>query len=75
LIRHLAGDRPAMPNRATALLAGAQPLLLTDVVFAECVDVLESFHEVPREHVAGLMRSAIALATIRPKHRQRTSRG
>src|SRR3954464_1035337 len=53
-----------MARRATALLASGERLLLADLILAECVYVLESFYEVPRERVAELMRSAIALATI-----------
>jgi predicted nucleic-acid-binding protein len=34
------------------------------LVLAECVYVLESFYEVPRERVAELMRAAIALPSI-----------
>lgn len=64
LIRHLTGDPPAMAKRATAVLAGPGPLLLTDLVLAECVYVLESFYEVPRETVSELMRAAIALPSI-----------
>lgn len=54
-----------MAARATAALAGAGDLLLTDLVVAECVYVLESFYEVERGRVAELMRSAIALSTIK----------
>ena len=39
--------------------------MLTDLVLAECVYVLESFYEVERPRVAELMRSAIALPTIK----------
>jgi predicted nucleic-acid-binding protein len=53
-----------MAERATAALAGEEQLLLTDLVLAECVYVLESFYEVKRARVAALMRSAIALASI-----------
>ena len=52
-----------MAARATAALAGEGDLLLTDLVVAECVYVLESFYEVERSRVAELMRSAIALPT------------
>ena len=38
-----------MAERATAVLAGDEQLLLTDLVLAECVYVLESFYEVARE--------------------------
>jgi predicted nucleic-acid-binding protein len=65
LIRHLTGDPPDMAARATAALASADELLLADLVVAECVYVLESFYEVPRERVAELMRAAIALPSIR----------
>lgn len=64
LIRHLTGDPPEQAQRATDALASDEPLLLTDLVLAECVYVLESFYEVQRERVAELMRAAIALPTI-----------
>lgn len=54
-----------MAARATAALASADELLLTDLVLAECVYVLESFYEVGREQVAELMRAAITLPAIK----------
>jgi predicted nucleic-acid-binding protein len=53
-----------MAARATAALAGVGPFLLTDLVVAECVYVLESFYEVARPRVAELVRAAIALPAI-----------
>lgn len=53
-----------MAKRASAALAGPGPLLLADLVVAECVYVLESFYEVERERVAQLMRAAIALKSV-----------
>jgi predicted nucleic-acid-binding protein len=53
-----------MAGRATAALTGEERLLLSDLVLAECIYVLESFYEVKRGRVATLMRSAIALASI-----------
>jgi predicted nucleic-acid-binding protein len=53
-----------MARRATALLASGERVLLADLILAECVYVLESFYEVPRERVAEMMRAAIALPTI-----------
>jgi predicted nucleic-acid-binding protein len=53
-----------MAARATKVLAGPEPLLLADLVVAECVYVLESFYEVERTRVAALMRAAIALPSI-----------
>lgn len=64
LIRHLTGDPPEMAQRATAALASGERLLLTDLVLAETVYVLESFYEVHRAGVAELMRAAIALPTV-----------
>lgn len=64
LVRHLTGDPADMAARATAALASEEELLLTDLVLAECVYVLESFYEVKPPRVAELMRSAIALKSI-----------
>jgi predicted nucleic acid-binding protein len=64
LVRHLTGDPPAIARRATAALAEAERLLLTDLVLAECVYVLESFYEVERARVAEAMRAAIAMPAI-----------
>jgi predicted nucleic acid-binding protein len=65
LIRHLTGDPPQMAARATKALAGADELLLADLIVAESVYVLESFYEVPRKRVAELLRAAVALPTIK----------
>jgi predicted nucleic-acid-binding protein len=54
-----------MARRATRLLSSARELVLTDLVAAECVYVLESFYEVERSRVALLMRAALALPSIR----------
>ncbi|HEX5711988.1 MAG TPA: PIN domain-containing protein [Solirubrobacterales bacterium] len=64
VIRHLTGDPPAMAKRATRLLASAPELVLADLVVAECVYVLESFYEVPRNRVAELMRAALAMPSV-----------
>ena len=53
-----------MAARASGALTGGERLLLTDLVLAECVYVLESYYEVKRAKVAELMRSAIAFPTI-----------
>ena len=65
LIRHLTGDPPDLAERATAFLAGANELLLPDLIVAEVVYVLESFYEVPTDEVAQLVRSVVAFAPIR----------
>lgn len=64
LVRHLTGDPPAQARRATALLRRADELILTDLIFAELVYVLESYYERPRAEVARLSRSLLALDSI-----------
>lgn len=64
LVRHFTGDPPEAATRATNALASADRLLLTDLVFAECVYVLESFYEVERVRVAELMRAALGFPSI-----------
>ena len=54
-----------MAAAASAALSAADELLLADLVVAECVYVLESYYEVERERVAELMRSALALPSIK----------
>jgi len=46
------------------VLRDAEHLLVTDVVFAECVFVLESFYEAPRAQVATTMRALLAMPTV-----------
>lgn len=65
IIRHLTGDPPDMAARATAFLAGAHELLLSDLIVAETVYVLESFYEVPRAKVAQLIRSVVGFPAMR----------
>lgn len=48
------------------MLAQPGPLLLADMIVAECVYVLESFYDVPRARVAELMRAALASPSIEP---------
>lgn len=64
LIRHFTGDPPALARRSRELLASGEQLILTDLIVAECVYVLESFYEVERGQIVQLMRSAIAFSSI-----------
>ena len=64
LVRHLTGDPPAMAARATAYLAAADELYLPDLIAAETVYVLESYHEIERDQIAEAMRSLIAFDAI-----------
>ena len=64
LVRHLTGDPPKMAANATRYLESAPDLLLTDLVIAETIYVLESFYEAPREQIAVAIRSVIAFDSI-----------
>jgi predicted nucleic acid-binding protein len=64
LVRHLTGDPPAMAARATAYLRAEPELLLTDLVAAETVYVLESFYQASRNQVAEAVRSLVAFDSI-----------
>jgi predicted nucleic acid-binding protein len=64
LVRHLTGDPPEQARRASAFLAEAHELLLTDLVAAEVLYVLESFYEVERVRVAELLRAILAFPSI-----------
>ena len=64
LIRHLTGDPPAQARRASSFLAQADELLLTDVVAAEVVYVLESYYELERARVAELLRAIVGFPAI-----------
>ena len=64
LVRHLTGDPPAMAARATAYLASEPELLLTDLVVAETVYVLESFYKAQRDETADAIRSLVAFRSV-----------
>ena len=64
LVRHLTGDRPEMSRRASAFLAAADGLLLTELDVAETIYVLESFYRASRADIARSIRSLIAFEAI-----------
>ena len=64
LVRHLTGDPPDLAERATAYLGTEPELLLTDLVVAETVYVLESFYAAPRDQVGEAVRSLVAFDSI-----------
>jgi predicted nucleic acid-binding protein len=64
LVRHLTGEPPEMAARATAYLEVESELLLTDLVVAETVYVLESFYEAPRDDIADAVRSLVAFDSV-----------
>ena len=65
LIRHLTGDPPELAARAARYLAGADELLLPDLILAEVGYILESFYEAPRTQVATTLRAVLAYPAIR----------
>ena len=64
LVRHLTGDPADLAARATNYLGSESHLLLTDLIAAETVYVLESFYEAPRGQVAEALRSLLAFESI-----------
>ena len=64
LVRHLTADPPEQAARATAFLAGAEELLLSDIVVAELVYALETVYRVERAQIAELVRAVIAFPAI-----------
>jgi predicted nucleic acid-binding protein len=60
----MTGDPPEMAARATAALRSGPELLLTDLVAAETIYVLESFYEAPRSQVAESLRSLIGFESV-----------
>jgi predicted nucleic acid-binding protein len=64
VVRHLTGDPPEMAARATAYLQSETDLLLSDLVAAATVYVLESFYETPRGQVAQAVRSLVAFESV-----------
>jgi predicted nucleic acid-binding protein len=64
LVRYFTGDPPEQARRAGAFLAGADELLVADLIVAELVYVLESLYEVERARVAELVRAVIAFPAV-----------
>lgn len=64
LVRHLTGDPPEQAVRDTAFLRAEPELLLTDLIAAETVYVLESYYEAPRAQVAEAIRSLLAFNAV-----------
>jgi len=64
LVRHLTGEPADLAARATAYLTVENELLVTDLVIAETVYVLESFYDAPRAQVAAAVRSILAFRSV-----------
>jgi len=64
LVRHLTGDPPEQTERARAYLNREEDLLLTDLVVAELVYVLESNYKLPRSEIGGLVGDMLELPSV-----------
>jgi predicted nucleic-acid-binding protein len=64
LVRHVTGEPADMAASATAYLQTAPQLLVTDLIVAETVYVLQSFYRAPRGQVAEAIRSLLALRSV-----------
>jgi predicted nucleic acid-binding protein len=64
LVRYLTAHPPEQGEKAAAFLAGAEELLLPDLVVAELIYALESVYRLDPSHVAGLVRSVIAFPPV-----------
>jgi predicted nucleic acid-binding protein len=60
LVRHVTGDPPSQARRATGFLRAGHEVLLTDLVLAEMVYVLDSVYGFDRRRVAEAGRSLLA---------------
>ena len=58
------GDPPDQAIRSTEFLRGGETLILTDLVVAEVVYVLESVYEVERVRIAELMRAVVGFPAV-----------
>lgn len=64
LLRMLVDDSPEQAERARRFLDSTGKLVLPDLIFAECVFVLESFYGYSRDHVAGLLERLLGARQI-----------
>jgi predicted nucleic acid-binding protein len=64
LVRHLVGDPPEMAARATQYLRRETALLVTDLIFAETIYVLESFYEISRSEICAAMQALVVLDSV-----------
>lgn len=69
LIRHLTGDPPEMAARASAYLLSGHHLVLSDLVVAEVVYVLESFYEQTRQQVTSLVAALVSSSRFQVQDR------
>ena len=64
LIRHLIGEPVDQANQATRTLSSHETLLLSDIVVAEAIYVLQKVYSVDRPTISDVMKSLIAFPSI-----------
>lgn len=64
-VRHLTGDPPEQAAAATRYLAGADELLLKDLIVAEVACVLQSVYKAARPDIALYLRAILAFPAVR----------
>lgn len=64
IVRHLTQEPADQGAAASRFLAQADALVLTDVIAAETVHVLESVYRAPRDTIATAMRALLALRSV-----------
>lgn len=64
LVRFFTGEPPEQARRAAAYLARADELLVSDLVVADVVYVLESFYELERPRVVELVQAVLAFPAV-----------
>lgn len=64
IVRHLTQEPPDQGQAASRFLADAQALLLTDMIVAETVHVLQSVYKAPRETIATAVRALLSMRSV-----------
>lgn len=70
LIRYLTGDPPEMAARASSYLLSGRDLVLSDLVVAETVYVLESFYQLTRRQGASLVAALVSSSRFQVQDRE-----
>jgi predicted nucleic acid-binding protein len=75
IVRHLTGEPPDQGLAASHLLRAADALVLTDVIAAETVYVLQSVYKASRPTIAMALRALLALPSVHAEHEAIVLRG
>ena len=64
LVRHLIGEPADQAKQATRTLSSLETLLLSDIVIAEAIYVLQKVYSVDRPTISDVMKSLLAFPSI-----------